>query len=220
MLQTHQYHDRVEAGHVLARHLAHYASRVDTLVLALPRGGVPVAVEVAGYLNAPLDAFMVHKLALPECPDLPVGAITSDGVSVYDEDAIQQIGMTSQQVADITARGSEELERRQQVYRGRRRAPQITGRVIIIVDDGLATGLSMHAAVMALHRLQPAWLVVAVPVGSHAACDELAHEVHEVVCPTRPEPFQSVGCWYEEFASPTDDEVRLALGRGCGLARP
>ena len=219
ILHAHQYHDRVEAGQTLARQLAHYASRVDTLVLALPRGGVPVAVEVADYLNAPLDAMLVRKLALPDAPELALGAIAAGGVSVYDDAAIERFGVTPEQLAEITARETAELERRQVLYRGHRRPPHIAGRVVILVDDGLATGLSMHAAVIALHREQPAWLVVAAPVGSNEACDELSHEVHEVVCPFRPEPFQAVGLWYDHFAPPDDDQVRIALGRGTGLPR-
>ncbi|MGH7943483.1 MAG: phosphoribosyltransferase [Opitutaceae bacterium] len=220
ILNVHRYHDRVEAGQVLARQLAHYASRVDALVLAIPRGGVPVALEVAAYLNAPLDAFVVRKLALPDSPGSALGAIAPGGVSVYDEDAIEQAGVTREQIAEIAAREAAELERRQLFYRGHRPAPQIAGRVVILVDEGLAAGLGMHAAVIALHRQQPAWLVVAAPVGSVEACEELAQEVHEVVCPFRPKPFQSVGLWYDHFALADDEEVRAALRRTSGLPRP
>ena len=220
ILTVHQYRDRTEAGQVLARQLAHYASRVDTLVLALPRGGVPVAAEVAKYLNAPLDVFLVRKLGLPDHPEVAMGAIASGGVRVLDDEAIARGQVTREQLAEITARETAELDRQQQLYRGNRRAPAIAGRVVIVVDDGLATGYSMHAAVMALHRQQPAWLVVAAPVGAPEACNDLAQEVHEVVCPLRPEPFQAVGLWYEHFAPTDDEEVRAGLRRVAGLQRP
>ena len=220
ILTVHQYRDRIEAGQVLARQLAHYASRVDTLVLALPRGGVPIAAEVAPYLNAPLDVFLVRKLGLPDQPELAIGAIASGGVRVLDEATIADAGVTRDELAEITARETAELERRQQLYRGRRPPPAIAGRVVILVDDGLATGYSMHAAVIAVHRQQPAWLVVAAPVGSAEACNDLAQEVHEVVCPLRPEPFQAVGLWYDHFSPIADDEVRATLRRVAGLQRP
>jgi predicted phosphoribosyltransferase len=219
ILTAHQYHDRIEGGRVLARHLAHYASRVDTLVLAIPREGVPIAIEVASYLNVPIDAFMVQRLRPPGQEELTLGAIASGGVSVYDESAIQRACVTPQEMADITARETAELNRRQKLFRGHRPPPQIAGRVVILVNDGLTAGLSMHAAVIALHRQQPAWLVVAAPVGSVEACEELAQEVHEVVCPLRPEPLQSIGSWYDHFAPSNDDEVRAALHRTSGLPR-
>ena len=220
ILSVHQYRDRIEAGRVLARQLAHYAARVDTLVLALPRGGVPIAVEVAEYLNAPLDVFLVRKLGLPDNPEVAMGAIASGGVRVLDDATIAQAGVTPEQLADITARETAELERRQRLYRGQRPSPKIAGRVVILVDDGLATGASMHAAVIGVHRQQPAWLVVATPVGSIEACNELAQEVHEVVCPLRPEPIQAVGLWYDHFAPTDDDEVLAGLRRVAGLQRP
>jgi putative phosphoribosyl transferase len=197
ILTVHQYRDRIEAGQVLARQLAHYASRVDTVVLALPRGGVPIGSEVAKYLNAPLDVFLVRKLGLPDNPEMAMGAIASGGVRVLDDETIARAGVTRGQLDEITAQETAELERRQKLYRGNRPPPPITGRVVILVDDGLATGYSMHAAVVAVHRQQPAWLVVAAPVGSVEACNELAQEVHEVVCPLRPEPFQAVGLWWD-----------------------
>ena len=219
ILHAHQYHDRVEGGRVLARQLAHYASRVDTLVLAVPDGGIPIALEVASYLNAPMDAFVVRTLALASNPDVPLGAVASGGVSVYDEGAIAAAGVTPGEIAAITTKETAELERYQQMYREHRFPPHIAGRVVILVDDGLATGLAMHAAVIALHRQQPAWLVVAAPVGSAEACEELAQEVHEVVCPFRPIPFRSTDQWYDH-STPTDDEtVRAALRRTAGLPR-
>jgi putative phosphoribosyl transferase len=219
ILTVHQYRNRTEAGRVLGRHLAHYAGRVDALVLALPKGGVPIAVEVASYLNAPLDAFIVRRLTLPGNSDYTLGAIAADGISVLDDEAIQAAGVTSAQLATITAREMEELARQELYYRGRRAPSRIAGRVVILVDDGLATGLSMHAAVIALHRQRPAWLVVAAPVGSPEICEELAEEVHELVCPLRPTPFQSIGLWYDHFAPIDDEEVRIALQQASALPR-
>jgi putative phosphoribosyl transferase len=218
-LTLHPYRDRIEAGQMLARQLAHYAGRVDTLVLALPRGGVPVAVEVADYLHAPVDTFMVRKLTLPHDPGRALGAIASDGVIVLDDDTIKANGVTQDELAAIVSRETAELERRQLIYRGHRPLPRIRGRVVILIDDGVLTGLSMHAAVMALHREQPAWLVAATPVGSMEACDELAKEVHEVVCPLRPEPLQAVGLWYDHYSSLDDDEVRACLRHASMLPR-
>ena len=217
---VHQYRDRVEAGQILARHLAHYASRVDTLVLALPSGGVPIGVEVATYLNAPLDAFMVRKLTTPDDPETEIGAIAAGGVSVLDDAAVQRAGLRPTELANIIARETAELAQRQELYRGRRPLPKIGGRVVIVIDDGLSSGFSMHAAIIALHREQPAWLVAAAPVGSAEACADLAQEVHEVVCPLRPEPFQSSGQWYDHFAPMDDEEVRASLHRASGLPRP
>lgn len=219
MILVHQYRDRVEAGQVLARHLAHYAARVDTLVLALPAGGVPIAVEVAAYLNAPLDALLVRRLWRPDDPDRAIGAIATGGVRVLDDDAIGEAGLSQGDVALLADRETAELQRLEQVYRGRRRPPAIAGRVVILVDDGLASGLSMHAAVIAVHRQQPAWLVVAAPVGAPEVCAELAQEAHEVVCPLRPEPLQSVGLWYDHFPPTDDNEIRASLRRGGGLGR-
>ena len=219
ILQAHHYHDRTEAGQLLARQLAHFASRVDTLVLAVPRGGVPVAVEVAAYLNAPLDALVVQTLELAKPTQASIGAVAPGDVAVYDEHAIREAGVTPELVAEITAREAAAIERRQHLYRGFRPPPQISGRVVILVDEGISTTLAMHAAVISLHRQQPAWIVVAAPVGSPEACDELAQEVHEVVCPFRPDPFQSVGLWYDHFAPIEDDTVRVTLRRTCGLPR-
>ena len=218
ILTLHQYRDRIEAGQVLARQLAHYASRVDTLVLGLARGGVVIACEVAAYLNVPLDAFVVRKLALPENPEVAIGAIASGGVRVLDQEAIDHAEISAKEVAAITERETAELRRREAAYRGPRLLPPMSGRVVILVDDGLATGFSMHAAVIALHRLEPAWLVVAAPVGSQEACDDLAQEVHEVVCPLRPDPLQAIGLWYDHFSPTSDEEVRACLKRA-GLPR-
>jgi putative phosphoribosyl transferase len=216
-LDIRPYHDRMAAGRLLARQLAHYASRVDTLVLAIPRGGVPVALEVASYLNAPLDAFVVRRIALPDAPHVALGALAPGGVTVYDDQAITDAGVSARRIAEITAQETSELKRTQEFYRCRRPLPRIAGRVVILIDEGLAAGLAMHAAVIALLRQQPAWLVVAAPVGAPEACDELAQEVHELVCPLRPQPFQSVGLWYERFTPEDDDQLRAAIRRTSGL---
>ena len=217
IFSSHQYRDRIDAGQVLARALAPYASRVDTLVLGLARGGVTIASEVASYLRAPLDGFIVQKIASPDRADLNLGALTSGGVSMLDHEAIYRAGITGDELHEITARESRELKRREEFYREHRPSPRIAGRVVIIIDDGLETGFAMHAAIIALLRQQPAWLVAAAPVGSMEVCEELAQEVHEVVCPLRPKPLEAVGLWYEHF-SPTDDEsVRACLRRATTL---
>ena len=202
---------------MLARQLAHYASRVDTLVLAVPSGGVAIAAEVAGYLNAPLDAFVVRSLAAPDAPENIIGAIAPGGVSVFDERAIREAGLTPEEASRLARLEREELERQQLRLRGRRSPPQIRGRVVILVDEGIATGLKMHAAVVALHRQQPSWLVVAAPVGSAEACEELAHEVHEVVCPLRPQPFRSIGLSYDHFMPSNEEEAHATLERSTRL---
>ena len=219
VLSVQHYRDRIEAGQVLARHLAHYASRVDSLVLALSRGGVPIAAQVAAYLNAPLDTFVVHKLAAPGDDTAIVGAIAPGGMRVLDHEAIKRTGVTAVELAAITEDAAAELARDERLYRGKRPPPHISDRVVILVDDGLATGFGMHATVIALHRQQPAWLVVAAPVGSAEDCSELAQEVHEVVCPLRPQPFESTGIWYDHFAPVEDEDVRLHLRHAGGLPR-
>lgn len=219
LLTVHPYRDRVEAGQMLAHQLVRYTHRLDTLVLGLARGGVPVAFQVATELNASLDVFSVRKLAVPGNPELAMGAIASGGARVMDELVLREAGVTRAELETVSARESAELERRERLYRGNRPPPDIAGRVVIVVDDGLVTGYSMHAAVIALHQLQPAWLVVATPVGSAEACNDLAEEVHELVCPIRPEPFHSVGIWYDHFAQTTDDEVRACLLRAKSLPR-
>lgn len=219
ILSVHQYRDRIEAGQTLAHQLLRYAHRLDTLVLALPRGGVPVALQVATELNAPLDVFLVRKLAAPRNPDISVGAITSGAARVVDQVAMEEAGVTEEELADTTARELAELARDEKLYRGNRSRPDVRGRVVILVDDGLATGYSMHAAVIALHQQQPSWLVVATPVGSLEACAELAEEVHELVCPLRPSPLQAIGLWYDHFSPTTDDEVRVCLQSAKALPR-
>lgn len=217
ILTAHHYRDRNEAGQVLARQLAPYASRVDTLVLGLAREGVTIAAEVAAYLRAPLDAFIVQTITAPDHQDLALGAITSGGGSVIDHDAIYRAGLSQAEMRELVAHESRELKRRESFYREQRPPPRIAGRVVIVIDDGLADGFAMHAATIALLRQQPAWIVAAAPVGSAEVCEELAQEVHEVICPLRPETLESVGVWYDDFHPTADTAVRECLRHATAL---
>jgi putative phosphoribosyl transferase len=207
-----RFQDRTEAGQELAKHLAPYADRHDVLVLALPRGGVPVAYEVARALHAPLDVFLVRKLGVPGHEELAMGAIASGGVRVVNRDVIGALGIPETIVDMVAERAEEELRRRERLYRDDRPAPEVRGRTVILVDDGLATGSTMRAAVAALRRQEPAHVIVAVPVGAAETCAELSDEA-EVVCARTPEPFLAVGLWYDDFTQTSDDEVRELLER-------
>jgi predicted phosphoribosyltransferase len=207
------YGDRSEAGRALAAGLADYAGRPDVLVLALPRGGVPVAYEVAKALDAPLDVFLVRKLGVPGQPELALGAIASGGVRMLNDDVVRALGVSPGVVDAIAAEERAELERREREYRGDRPAPELRDRTVILVDDGLATGASMRAAVAAVRRGDPARIVVAVPVGAPSTCRDLLRLVDEVVCPRSPERFHAVGLWYHDFSQTTDEEVRDLLTR-------
>jgi putative phosphoribosyl transferase len=208
-----QYRDRVEAGQQLATKLMAYANRPDVLVLGLPRGGVPVAFPVAERLGAPLDVFVVRKLGLPGHEELAMGAIATGGVRVVNEELVHLLHIAPEVIDAVAAREQRELEHRERLYRGDRPDPEIQGRTIILVDDGLATGATMRAAVTALRQQQPARIVVAVPVAASATCNELKTAVEEVVCATTPEPFYAVGVWYEDFSPTSDAEVRDCLAR-------
>jgi putative phosphoribosyl transferase len=207
------FRNRTEAGRLLARRLSGYAGQPDVLVLGLPRGGVPVAYEVAQELNAPLDVFLVRKLGLPGHEELAMGAIASGGVCVLNDEVVEALRIPPQVIEMVAARELQELERRERCYRGSRPAPEVRGRTIILVDDGLATGSTMRAAVAALRRLGPARIIVAVPTAAPSTCDQFRHEADECVCDITPEPFYSVGLWYEDFSQTTDDEVRDLLDR-------
>src|SRR5438094_7329774 len=187
------FHDRFEAGRLLAGKLTKYAGRADVLVLGLPRGGVPVALEVARALNAPLDVFIVRKLGLPGHEELAMGAIASGGVRVLNEDVVGQLSDPKRIIEEVTAKETRELERREAEYRDGRAAPELRGKTVILVDDGLATGATMRAAVVALRQREAAKIVVAVPVGSPETCAEFAEEVDETICATTPEFFRGVG---------------------------
>jgi len=205
------FENRIDAGRQLAARLSEYAKRPGVLVLALPRGGVPVAFEVASALSAPLDVFLVRKLGVPGHPELAMGAIAAGGIEVFSEDLIRDIGVPRALVQQVAVRERLELERRDRAYRGDRPAPVLRGRTIILIDDGLATGSSMQAAVLALRQQAPAAIVVAVPVGASDTCERLARIADRVVCLSMPEPFRAVGLWYRDFDETSDEEVTALL---------
>jgi predicted phosphoribosyltransferase len=205
--------NRTEAGRLLAGKLQKYAGRDDVIVLGLPRGGVPVAYEVARQLNVPLDVFIVRKLGLPGFEELAAGAIASGGVRVLNEDVIRALPHADEVIESVTARETAELERREQSYRDGRPAPELRDRVVILVDDGLATGATMRAAVKALRQHDIAKIVVAVPVGPPDTYREFEDEADEIICATVPEFFQAVGQYYEDFSQTSDEEVRELLAR-------
>ena len=211
MQRLTRFHDRHDAGRQLARRLGEYAGRDDVLVLALPRGGVPVAAEVADALDAPLDVFLVRKLGLPGREEFAMGAIAMGGVQVLNQDVVRHFGVSAAQVAAVVAEEQAELERRARLYRGDRPPPALAGRTVLIVDDGLATGATMRAAVQALRARGPARIVVAVPVAAPEACEEFRHEADDAVCALTPERFEAVGLWYEDFSQTSDAEVRRLL---------
>lgn len=207
------FQDRTEAGRLLAEKLTAYANRPDVIVLALPRGGVPVAYEVSRALGVPLDIFVVRKLGVPGHEELAMGAIASGGISVLNDDVVKALRIPGQVIEAVASRELRELERRERTYRDGRPAPDVRGATVILVDDGLATGSTMRAAVAALRRRGPAHIVVAVPTAAPSTCEGFRHEADECVCDITPEPFYSVGLWYEDFSQTTDDEVRDLLGR-------
>jgi predicted phosphoribosyltransferase len=206
-----RYADRREAGRAVADRLREYAGRDDVVVLGLPRGGIPVAYEVAQALHAPLDVFVVRKLGLPGHSEYAMGAIASGGVRVLNENVIRQLQVPSSAVEAVVRAEHLELERRELAYRGARQAVPAEGRVVILVDDGLATGSTMRAAVLAIRRQFPSHIVVAVPVGAGEACRAMGEVADEVICARMPEPFHAVGLWYENFDQTTDEEVRRLL---------
>lgn len=216
-----QFRDRADAGRQLAKRLTHYAGRSDVIILGLPRGGVPVAHEVAKALDAPLDVFLVRKLGVPGQEELALGAIASGGVRVMNERVMEMVRATPAMIERIAANEQIELDRRERDYRGRRPGLDLREKTVILVDDGLATGSTMHAAVSAVRRLSPTRVVVAVPVGSPQTCAEFETEADEVVCVLEPEPFYAVGQWYQDFSQTTDQEVRdlLARARPAGVKR-
>ena len=205
------FRDRREAGRVLAEELASYRGMDDLVVLGLARGGVPVGWEVASHLGAPLDVFLVRKLGVPQWQELAMGAIAIGGGVVVNDSLIRNLGISDEQLAAAIERETEELQRREQAYRGGRPPIDIAGKTAILVDDGIATGASMRAAVRAVRAAEPAQVVVAVPVGPPSACRELAEEADDVVCATMPPGFEAVGQVFEDFHQVTDDEVRELL---------
>jgi putative phosphoribosyl transferase len=208
-MSSMSYRDRRDAGRALAEQLSHYKGCSDLIVLALPRGGVPVAYEVAHALGAPLDVFVVRKLGYPGQEEYAIGAIASGGVQVLNPFAID--GVSELQLGHILARERAELARREALYRGSKPPVDVRGRTVIVVDDGLATGSTMRAAVAALRQRDPARLIVGVPVGAEDTCQQLRSEADEVVCPSTPSPFRAVGLWYQEFPQTSDEEVHRLL---------
>jgi predicted phosphoribosyltransferase len=206
-----RFRDRRDAGRRLAADLADYARRDDVRVLALPRGGVPVAYEVARALDAPLDVFVVRKLGLPGHEEYAMGAIASGDVVLVSDDVVRRFGVSEAEVERVIEAERRELERRERRYRGDRRPPELAGKTVILVDDGLATGSSMWAAVGALRQERPARIVVAVPIASPETCDAFRDAVDDVVCAETPEPFHVVGLWYDDFSQTTDEEVHALL---------
>jgi predicted phosphoribosyltransferase len=205
------FENRAEAGRSLAERLKEYVGRDDVIVLGLPRGGVPVAYEVARALRAPLDVFIVRKLGVPGFEELAAGAIASGGVRVLNEDVVRALPNADAIIESVTVREKNELERREQSYRDGRPAPQVRGRIVILVDDGLATGATMRAAVKALRQSGAAKIVVAVPVGPPETCREIEAEADAIVCATAPEFFRAVGQYYHDFSQTSDEEVRELL---------
>ncbi|MGZ8900057.1 MAG: phosphoribosyltransferase [Limisphaerales bacterium] len=205
--RTKLFADRRDAGMYLASKLDHYAGRADVVVLALPRGGVPVAYEIARKLQAPMDIFIVRKLGVPVHEELAMGAIATGGVRVLNEDVIRRLHITEEMIEAAAEEQERELRRREVEYRGIRAPLQLAGKTVILVDDGLATGASMRAAVQALKLHSPARIVVAVPVGAEETCRLFEGEVDEVICGETPEDFRAVGAWYQDFTQTTDEEV-------------
>jgi predicted phosphoribosyltransferase len=213
-MQPQRFRNRTDAGRQLAEKLAAYANRPGVLVLALPRGGVPVGFEVARELGAPRDVFLVRKLGVPGYEELAMGAVATGGVRVLNDEIVRGLGISEHEIDAAAARELQELARRERLYRGDRPPPDIAGRTVILVDDGLATGATMRAAIAAVRQRQPARIVVAVPTASPDTCEALKAEADDVVCAMTPEPFLAVGHWYEDFTQTTDDEVRELLARG------
>ena len=201
------FRDRADAGRQLAAKLKEYQGRRDLLVLALPRGGVPVGFEVAQVLGAPLDVFLVRKLGVPGHKELAMGAVASGGVQVLNPDVVDSLGIPPHVINAVAAKEQAELERRERTYRGDRPAPDVRGKTVILVDDGLATGSTMRAAATALRQRGPARLVVAVPAAAREVCDAFRDQVDEIICAITPEPFYAVGVWYQDFSQTSDKKV-------------
>jgi len=205
------YANRRDAGRVLAEHMSGYRGRGDLLVLALPRGGVPVAYELAEALEAPLDLIIVRKLGVPGQEELAMGALASGGAMVINRDVVTALGVSDDSIAAVVARERRELERRERAYRGNRPPPQVAGRAVILVDDGLATGSTMLAAVSALRELHPSQMIVAVPVAPPETCEAFRKEVDAIICAATPRMFRGVGAWYLDFEQTSDEEVHELL---------
>jgi putative phosphoribosyl transferase len=211
LLSKERFRDRIDAGERLAEELLHYANQDDVIVLGLPRGGVPIAYRVAQILNVELDIFIVRKLGLPGYEEFAMGAIASGGILILNDEVIRELHISDEVIRAVARREELELYRREKAYRGDRRPLDVGGKIVILVDDGLATGSSMRAAVLAIKKKLPARVVVAVPVAAKSTCEEFQQEVDETICAITPEPFFSVGLWYDYFPQTTDEEVRALL---------
>ena len=207
------FRDRKDAGRLLAEKLSTYANRPDVIVLALPRGGVPVAYEVARSLNVPLDVFPVRKLGVPGHEELAMGAIAPGGLRILNQEVVRALGIPEYAIDSVAAKEQQELTRRERLYRGDRPALNVRGKTVILVDDGLATGATMLAAIKALRQQQAGRIVVAVPIAAPETCDQMREHADDVICAVTPEPFHAVGLWYENFAQNSDEEVRDLLNR-------
>lgn len=213
LVSSQPFTDRAEAGELLAARVSALANRDDVIVLALPRGGVPVGYEVARALGVALDVFVVRKLGVPGHEELAMGAIASGDVRLLNHEVVDALGIPANVIDRVAEREGVELERREQLYRGSRPLAPLANKTVILVDDGLATGSTMRAAVTAVRHQQPAKIIVAVPVGAPSTCSELSKDADEVVCLRTPEPFVAVGLWYRDFTATSDTEVRELLGR-------
>jgi predicted phosphoribosyltransferase len=210
-VSSQPFRNRAEAGDLLAARLSGLADRDDVVVLALPRGGVPVGYEVARSLRVPLDVFVVRKLGVPGHEELAMGAIASGGVRFLNDDVVEPLGLPALVIDQVAEREQVELHRRERLYRGNRPMVSLTNKTVILVDDGLATGSTMRAAVTAVRQRQPARVIVAVPVGASSTCQELGREADEVICLRSPDPFVAVGLWYRDFTPTSDHEVSTLL---------
>ena len=205
--------DRADAGRILASKLTAYKGRPDVVIFALPRGGIPVAYEIGKAIGAPIDVFVVRKLGVPGQEELAMGAIATGDIRIINYEVVNQLGITQEAIDAVTDQQREELRRREQLYRGGRTQREVRGQSVILVDDGIATGSTMRAAIAALRQLGPARIVVAVPVAAPETCQQIGGEVDEIICAATPEPLFSIGQWYKRFEQTTDDEVRDLLGR-------
>ena len=212
-MKPERFRNRTDAGRQLAEKLAAYANRPDVLVLALPRGGVPVAFELARAFGAPLNVFWCASWAFLGYEELAMGAVATGGVRVLNDEIVRGLGISEHEIDAVVARELRELSRRDRLYRGDRPPSDVAGRTVILVDDGLATGATMRAAVQALRQQQPGRIVAAVPTASPDTCQVLKAEADDVICAITPEPFFAVGHWYDDFTQTTDDEVRELLAR-------
>lgn len=207
-----EYRNRKEAGETLAAFFDDLRDRDDMIVLGLPRGGVPVAAEVAHHIGAPLDAFIVRKIGAPRQPELAIGAIASGDVLVLSDDLIADLGVTREQIQKTIDRETTELHRREREYRGGRAPIDVRGKIVVLIDDGLATGTTMLAAMKAVRALEPAQIMIGVPVGARDSVEMLRRQVDRIECPRTPFPFTALGMWYQDFRPTQDVEVQAALG--------